>query len=162
MKIAIYIPQPGSTLATSIEPGSVVVPIGSPRPDGVHAVCWESRVFAERLPSTFADRAEKAHERSRDTRNDKRKLVYGTDILSVGHLETATGTVELACGAGAAAIAEWIGTVTLDPAELTTTRGLIVKMMSDSVREHGDRLTPAAELTTAYGDGRSAGFYSKR
>ncbi len=140
MKVAVYIPQPGSPLAASIERGSVVMPIGNPRPDGTYAVCWEGRAFGERLPSTFADRAEKAYERSRDERNEKRKIVSATDILAVGILETATGSIAVEFAGEAAAIAEWIGAPTLEPFELATTRGVVAQMMRDSVRAHGDRL----------------------
>ncbi len=140
MKITIYIPQPGSTLATQIDRGSVVIPIGNPRPDGTHAVCWEGRAFGERLPSTFADRAAKAYERSRDERNDKRKIVADAEILPVGRLETTTGTIDVEFASEAAAIAEWIGAAALDPFELATTRGVVAQMMRDSVRVHGDQL----------------------
>ena len=140
MKITIYIPQPGSTLATQIERGSVVVPIGNPRSDGTHAICWEGRAFGERLPSTFADRAVKAYERSRNENNDKRKIVADADILPVGRLETTTGMIDVEFQAEAAAIAEWIGVAALDPFELATTRGVVAQMMRDSVRAHGDQL----------------------
>jgi hypothetical protein len=165
MKIAIYIPQPGSQLATMVEAGSVVLPLDNPRPDGMRAVCWESRTFAERMPSTFADRAERAYERSRDYRNNLRKLVRAGDLLPVGHFETSTGAVEIEFEAEAAAIAAWLGTTALDSVELTTTRGVVVQMVRDSVREHGDRLKPSAEkrqVASSYRNGQSSGFHTAR
>ena len=50
MKIDVYIPKSGSALEASLDPGSVVVPLGNPRSDGAQPVCWESRGFAERVP----------------------------------------------------------------------------------------------------------------
>ncbi len=47
-------------LATKIDQGSVLMPLGNARIDGSRPICWESRAFAERVPSTFADRAERA------------------------------------------------------------------------------------------------------
>lgn len=144
LKITIYIPAPGSALAAAIEPGSVVMPIGGTRPDGVRAVCWESRGFAERVPSTFADRAELAYARSRDHRNDLRKRVDGSDLRPIGRLDTLSGEVNLECEHDAATLAEWLGTTELDPTELTTTRGVVVQMYRELVRDHGE-LRPQEE-----------------
>ncbi len=140
LRVVIYIPVAGTKLASAIEPGSAVMPVGLPRQDGVRAVCWESRGIIERVPSTFADRAERAYARSRDVRNDLRKLVYGTDIQPIGKLDTFTNTVEIESEQDEAELAAWLGTAGLDPAELTTTRGVVVRMVRDLVREHGDLL----------------------
>jgi len=140
MKIIVHIPVPGSSLATAIEPGSVVMPIGNPRADGVRAVCWESRGFAERVRSTFADRCERVYTRSRDHRNDLRKLVDGSDLRPIGRLDTITGSVDIEWDHDAAALAEWLGTAELDPSELSTTRGVVVQMYRDLVRDHGELL----------------------
>ena len=140
LKVVIHIPVAGSKLASSIDPGSAVMPVGVPRQDGVRAVCWESRGLVERVPSTFADRAERAYARSRNVRNDLRKLVYETDFRPIGRLDTFTGTLEIESAEDGDALAEWLGTARLDPAELTTTRGVVVRMVRDLVREHGDLL----------------------
>jgi hypothetical protein len=153
MKTVVYIPSFGSTLWSALDPGSAVVAIGNPRNDGVRAVCWESRGFAERVASTFADRAERAHERARDHRNDLRRLVNGDDLRMIGRFDTATGTVELDFEQDAAFLAHWLGRTSLDPVELTTTRGIVVQMVRESVREHGDRL-PAGERKPAAASSR--------
>lgn len=146
LKITVHIPASGSALAAAVAPGSVVMPIGNPRQDGVRAVCWESRGFAERVPSTFADRAERAYARSRDHQNDLRKLVAGSDIRPIGRLDTLTGTIALDWEQDAAALAEWLGTAQLDATELSTTRRVVVQMYRDLVRDHGE-LLPQASTT---------------
>lgn len=151
MKTVVYIPSFGSTLWSALDPGSAVVAIGNPRKDGVRAVCWESRGFAERVASTFADRAERAHERARDHRNDLRRLVDGDDLRQIGRFDTATGSIELDFEQDAAFLAHWLGTTALDPVELTTTRGIVVQMVRESVREHGDRLPPEEKRAASAG-----------
>ena len=150
LKITVHIPAPGSALAAAVEPGSVVMPIGNPRQDGVRAVCWESRGFAERVPSTFADRAERAYARSRDHQNDLRKLVDGSDIRPIGRLDTLTGTVALDSEQDAAALAAWLGTARLDAMELSTTRRVVVQMYRELVRDHSE-LLPQPEQTKRSG-----------
>ena len=142
LRVVVYIPVAGSRLAQALEPGSVVMPLGNPRPDGVRAVTWEARAFNERVPSTFADRAERAYLRSRDHRNDLRKLVNPGEIRPIGRLDTSTGEIDLEWEQDAADLAAWLGRPALDPAELTTTRGVVVQMVRASVREHGDQLAP--------------------
>lgn len=142
LRVVIFIPTPGSSLERAIEPGSVVMPLGNPRPDGVRAVTWEARAFAERVPSTFADRAERAYARTRDHRNDLRKLVQPGDLRAIGKLDVAAGEIELEWERDAEALAAWLGRPALDPAELTTTRGVVVQMVRASVKEHGDQLDP--------------------
>lgn len=142
LRVVIYIPVPGSSLEKAIEPGSVVMPLGNPRPDGVRAVTWEARAFGERVPSTFADRAERAYARTRDHRNDLRKLVQPADLRPIGKLDVGAGEIELEWERDAEALAAWLGRPTLDPAELTTTRGVVVQMVRASVKEHGDQLDP--------------------
>ena len=116
------------------------MPLGSAREDGLRAVCWESRGYAERVPSTFADRAERAYARSRDHRNALRKLVDGSDLRAIGRLDTITGTVALEWEHDAAALAAWLGTAELDQTELSTTRGVVVQMYRELVRDHGELL----------------------
>ena len=163
MKVIVYIPRPGSALASAIEPGSAIIPIGNPRQDGVRAICWERKPFAERLPATFADLSERAYKRSRDHRNDLRKLVCADDLVAVAQFETTTGLLEVEHESEAEALADWLGTSSLDPVELATTRGVVVQMVRDSVREHGDRLRPeeSRRAATATGYGRSRGFYGR-
>lgn len=156
LRVVVYIPVPGSRLAQAIEPGSVVVPIGNPRPDGVRAVTWEARGFNERVPSTFADRAERAYTRSRDHRNDLRRLIDGSEIRAIGRLDTSTGEIELEYEQDAADLAAWLGRPALDPAELTTTRGVVVQMVRASVREHGDQLAGQEAAQEAAHGGRQA------
>lgn len=133
------------------------MPISSPRSDGVRAVCWESRGFAERMPSTFADRAERAYARSRDQRNELRRRVDGGDLRAIGRLDTLTGDVDIESEQNAATLAEWLGADELDRTELATTRGVIVQMYRDLVRDHG-ALRPEEEtqlmLRAAGGGGR--------
>ena len=120
------------------------MPLGNARPAGQRPVCWESRAFGERVPSTFADRAERAYLRTRDPRNDVRRLVAQVDIRPIGSLDTVTGTIELEWERDAADLARWLGTTVLDPSELSTTRGVIVQLYRELVRVHGD-LKPQAE-----------------
>ena len=138
------------------------MPIGSPRSDGVRALCWESPCFAERVPSAFADRAERAYARSRDQRNEQRKRVDGGDLRPIGLLDTLTGDVEIESEQDADGLAEWLGTVELDRTELTTTRGVVVQMYRDLVRDHG-ALRPEEEtqlMLRAAGGGRSISWHS--
>lgn len=136
-------------LATKIDQGSVLMPLGNARIDGSRPICWESRAFAERVPSTFADRAERAYHRTRDPHNDLRRLVPQEDIRPIGILDTITGTIELEWERDAADLARWLGTATLDPSELSTTRGVIVGMYRDLVREHGELLPQSDHSTRA-------------
>ena len=129
------------------------MPLGSAREDGLRAVCWESRGYAERVPSTFADRAERAYARSRDHGNALRKLVDGGDLRAIGRLDTITGTVALEWEHDAAALATWLGTAELDQTELSTTRGVVVQMYRELVRDHGE-LLPREETKTMF---RAAG-----
>ena len=153
LKITVHIPTPGSVLASLIEPGSVVMPLGSARTDGVRAICWECRGYAERVPSTFADRAERAYARSRDHRNDRRKLVDGGDLRAIGQLDTVTGSVTVDCERDADALAVWLETEELDEAELLTTHGVVLQMYRDLTRDHGE-LLPQQQT--------HSGFRSKR
>ena len=120
------------------------MPLGNVRSDGLRPICWESRVFGERVPSTFADRAERAYLRSRDPHHDIRRLVAQDDIRRIGSLDTVTGVIELGSERDATDLASWLGTTELDPSELSTTRGVIVQLYRDLVRVHGE-LVPEPE-----------------
>ena len=145
MKTTIHIAKPDTAIAAIIEAGSAIVLLGQPRPEGVVPVTWEPRGFNERVPSTFADRAERAYERSREIRNDLRKLARVSDLQAIGRFDTFTGEVEVEFESDAADLATWLGVTRLDPADLTTTKGILVNMFRASVREHGDHRSPAAE-----------------
>lgn len=164
MKTTIHIPRPDTMLASAIDAGSAVVLLGQPRPEGVVPVTWESRGFNERVPSTFADRAERAWERSREIRNDLRKLARVSDLQPIGRFDTLTGELEIEFETDAADLATWLGCTRLDPAELTTTKGILVQMVRASMREHGDHLgqpAPAKPVLRSVPTGAGKGWHSR-
>jgi len=120
-EIVIYVPSGGHPVSAGIAPGSAIV--GQPYPDEDEVrIYFEGALHGQVGMATLADRAVCAWGRL-ITRypTTATRVVPREAITAVGTLDPVAGRIVLTGPTSAREVAEWLGSVDLDPAQLGPT-----------------------------------------
>jgi hypothetical protein len=125
MRVTLYVPRPGTPLASNLEPGAAIASSGPQRDTGFVPVAVEERRFGESLGSTYADRVERAVERLGGFGGGGGRRLRAEELVAVATFDRSRGAVRVEYERQAAALAGWLGVSTLDESELQTTRSVL-------------------------------------
>jgi hypothetical protein len=125
MRVTLYVPRPGSPLASNLEPGAAIAGAGPERETGFVPVAVEERRFGDSLGSTYADRADRAVERLGGFGSGGDRRLKAEELVPVATFDRSRGEVRIEYERQAAALAGWLGVSTLDETELQTTRSVL-------------------------------------
>jgi hypothetical protein len=121
-EIVVYLPNGGGRATTNIARGSAMVgqpTLGSERV----TIYFEGAIYEQENVRTFADRANQAAGRMIQSYPTTAMRVLPRDVLmAVGIFDSMRGQIILTGPHSEGAVAEWLGMVRLDPAELRPSR----------------------------------------
>jgi hypothetical protein len=115
-EIVLYVPSGGYSSIADIARGSAIV--GEPRA-GAAEVYFEGAIFGQENMRTLADRATHAAGRMLERyATTATRIVPRDALLAVGTFDFHEGSIRLTGSDSERAVATWLGTPQLDPAEL--------------------------------------------
>ncbi len=116
-EIVLYVPSGGYPATADIARGSAIV--GEPRAGAEVEVYFEGAIFGQENMRTLADRATHAAGRMLERYATTAARVVPRDaLLAVGTFDFRKGQITLTGADSERAVAAWLGTPQLDPAEL--------------------------------------------
>jgi hypothetical protein len=117
-EIVLYIPRGGYPATADIAPGSAIV--GEPQAGAAEIeVYFEGAIFGQENMRTLADRATHAAGRMLERyATSAARIVPRDALLAVGTFDFREGRITLTGADSERAVAAWLGTPQLDPAEL--------------------------------------------
>jgi len=117
-EFVLYVPSGGYSATADIARGSAIV--GKPRADGAEVeVYFEGAIFGQENMRTLADRATQAAGRMLERYATTATRIIPRDaLLAVGTFDFDRGRIRLTGSDSERAVAAWLGTLRLDPAEL--------------------------------------------
>jgi hypothetical protein len=121
-EVVVYVPTGGHPSTEGIARGSAIVGLPDPGTEEVR-VYFEGAIYGQVNMGTLADRAAHAYGRLRDDAPTvAARLVPREALVAVGTFDPRTGRILLAGDKSIAAVATWLGTIGLVPAELRPSR----------------------------------------
>lgn len=121
-EIVVYLPAPGHPATEEIRPGSAIVGRPEPGSDAVR-IYYEGALYGQVNMRTLADRAVHACGRlQQDYPTTAAKVVARDALTVVGTFDPRAGRIMLTGRQSERAVAHWLGTSDLDPAELEPER----------------------------------------
>ncbi|HEY1367033.1 MAG TPA: hypothetical protein VGF23_07970 [Gaiellaceae bacterium] len=151
MRVTLYVPRPGTPLASNLERGAAIAGNGPERDSGFVPVAVEERRFGESLGSTYADRVERAAEKLGGFGGGGGRRLRAEELVAVATFDRSRGEVRIEYERQAAALAGWLGVSALDEAELQTTRSVLGALRQELLS------APAPVVASR----RSRGFHSE-
>ena len=119
----IFVPEQGDISAHGIRAGSAIVGAPVPGADRV-VVYYEGAVYGQSQMVRFADRVFHAHGRLVERYPTVARMALPrTSLVEVGTFDPPSGTVTPIDGRAEAALAAWLGSEEIDPAELRRSEG---------------------------------------
>jgi hypothetical protein len=116
-EIVLYVPSGGYPATADIARGSAIV--GEPRAGAEVEVYFEGAIFGQENMRTLADRATHAAGRMLERyATTAARIVPRDALLAVGTFDFRKGQITLTGADSERAVAAWLGTPQLDPAEL--------------------------------------------
>lgn len=122
-EIVLYVPSGGYQATADIARGSAIV--GEPRAGAAEVeVYFEGAIFGQENMRTLADRATHAAGRMLERyATTATRIVPRDALLAVGTFDFREGRIRLTGSDSERAVAAWLGTPRLDPAELAQSAG---------------------------------------
>lgn len=117
-EIVVYVPAGGHPATAGIARGSAIVGAPEPGSDEVR-IYFEGGIYGQIGMETLADRAVYASGRLRQRYPTlAKRMVPREALVAVGSFHPRTGRIILTGEQSAAAVATWLGVLSLDPDEL--------------------------------------------